>query len=321
MKKHRWHCLLAALSLAVVQSTALAAWPDDRPIEILVGFAAGGTTDVMTRTLAPYIQKHLGGKSQLVIVNRPGASGELAVSHMQRANPDGYTMAVVNLPGYFFLPMYRKAAYDPDQIELVARIVSDPTVLVARKDKGPHDLKQMIQQLSAQPGTLSAGHNGIGTNGHLAMLSMQDAAEVRFNAIPFKGTAEQKVNLGGGHIDLAFVSASEVQTPDAEAVPLQLLAQFVPQRLRSLPQVPTTFESGLQVEMTAERGFAMPQGVPPAIIARLQKSIKEAMSDPEYLQAAKVDAPFLAFLPGDEWEKRITEERERYRKQADAVQQ
>ncbi|CAM4066600.1 tripartite tricarboxylate transporter substrate binding protein [Bordetella tumulicola] len=321
MRKHPWLCLAAVLCLTVAQESAHAAWPDDRPIEIVVGFAAGGTTDVMTRTLAPYIQKHLGGKSQLVIVNRPGASGELAVSHMQRSDPNGYTTAIVNLPGYFFLPMYRKAAYDPAKIQLVARVMSDPTVLVARKDKGPHDFKQMIQQLSAQPGTLSAGHNGIGTNGHLAMLSMQDAANVQFNAIPFKGTAEQKVNLGGGHIDLAFVSASEVQNADSEAVPLQLLAQFVPQRLPSLPQVPTTFENGLSVEMTAERGFAMPEGVPAEIVARLQKSIKDAMADPEYLKAAKVDAPFLAFLAGDEWEKRIAEEQKRYRKQASEVQQ
>jgi len=321
MKKHPWLCLAVALGLVAAQGAARADWPNDRPIEILVGFAAGGTTDVMARTLAPYIQKHLGGKSQLVIVNRPGASGELAVSHMQRSRPDGYTMAIVNLPGYFFLPMYRKTSYDPADIQLVARVVSDPTVLVARQDKGPHDFKQMIKQLSAQPGSLSAGHNGIGTNGHLAMLSLQDAANVRLNAIPFKGTAEQKVNLGGGHIDLAFVSASEVQTAEAEAVPLQLLAQFARERLPSLPQVPTTFESGLDVEMTAERGFAMPKGVPPEIVARLQKSIQDAMADPQYLKAAKFDAPFLAFLGGDEWETRIAEERKRYSKQAREIQE
>lgn len=316
MSKHPWLCLVAMLSMAAAQGTAHAAWPDDHPIEIVVGFAAGGTTDIMARALAPYIQKHLGGKSQLVIVNRPGASGELAVSHMQRSKPDGYTIAVVNLPGYFFLPMYRKTAYDPDQVQLLARIVSDPTVLIARKDKGPHDLKQMLQKLAAQPGSLSAGHNGIGTNGHLAMLSLQDSANVRFNAIPFKGTAEQKVNLGGGHIDLAFVSASEVQNPESESVPLQLLAQFVPKRLPSLSQVPTTFENGLSVEMTAERGFALPKGVPQDIVARLQESVKAALADPAYLNAAKVDAPFLAYLPGDEWEKRIAEERKRYAKQA-----
>lgn len=321
MKKHSWMCLAVIAGMLGAQGAAHAAWPDDRPIEVLVGFAAGGTTDVMARSIAPFIQKHLGGKAQLVIVNRPGASGELAVSQMQRASPDGYTMAIVNLPGYFFLPMYRKTSYDPAHIDLVARVVSDPTVLVARKDKGPHEFKPMLKQLSEKPGSLSAGHNGIGTNGYLAMLSLQDAADVKLNAVPFKGTAEQKVNLGGGHIDLAFVSASEVQNPNNEAVPLQMLAQFARERLPSLPQVPTTFENGLEVEMTAERGFAVPEGVPPAIYKRLQQAIKDAMADPEYLKAAKVDAPFLSFLAGEEWEKRIEEEQKRYSKQASEIKE
>ncbi|RYH17347.1 MAG: tripartite tricarboxylate transporter substrate binding protein, partial [Alcaligenaceae bacterium] len=210
----RW---AVALSLPLIQTTAWAAWPDDRPIEVIVGFAPGGSTDVMARAIAPYIQKHLGGKAQLVIVNKPGASGELAVSQMQRAQPDGYTLAIVNLPGYFFLPMYRHTSYDPAAIALVARVVSDPTVLAARKDRGPHDLDAVITALRNKPGALSAGHNGIGTNGQLAMVRMQNASKVQFNAIPYKGTAEQKVNLGGGHLDLAFVAASEVQTREAEA--------------------------------------------------------------------------------------------------------
>lgn len=321
MNNKPWLHLAVAIGMMAAQGAAHAEWPNDRPIEVLVGFAAGGTTDVMARTIAPYIQKHLGGKAQLVVVNRPGASGELAVSQMQRARPDGYTTAIVNLPGYFFLPMYRKTSYDPADIQLIARVVSDPTVLVARKDKGPHELKTMLKQLSDKPGSLSAGHNGIGTNGHLAMLSLQDAADAKLNAVPFKGTAEQKVNLGGGHIDLAFVSASEVQNAANEAVPLHMLAQFARERLPSLPQVPTTFESGLEVEMTAERGFAMPKGVRADIVQRLQKSIQDAMADPEYLNAAKVDAPFLSFLAGEEWETRIADERKRYSKQASEIKE
>lgn len=308
----------AALAFFTITTAAQAAWPEDKPIEIYVGFAAGGTTDVMVRTLAPYVQKQLGGKAQLVVINKPGASGSLAVGQMQRAPADGYTLAVVNLPGYFFLPMQRRnPGYDPDKIELVARIVSDPTVLVARKDKGPHTLAQAVDQLAAKPGSLSAGHNGMGTNGHLAMMRLQKAADVQFNAVPFKGTAEQRVNLGGGHIDLAFVAASEVQAPDA--VPLQLLAQFVPQRLASLPDVPTTFESGWKVQMTAERGLAMPKGVPADVAERLRKAVQAALADPAYLAAAKVDAPFLAYLDGREWEQRIAKERVVYRELAQEV--
>lgn len=84
---------------------AHAAWPSDSPIEVIVGFAPGGTTDVMVRVLAPYIAKQLGDGTSLVIVNRAGASGEIGVAQVKRAKPDSYTRGIVNLPGYFFVPM------------------------------------------------------------------------------------------------------------------------------------------------------------------------------------------------------------------------
>ncbi|WP_157666565.1 tripartite tricarboxylate transporter substrate binding protein [Bordetella genomosp. 13] len=307
----KWRLLCAALGLAATCGQPVwAAWPDDQPIEVLVGFAAGGTTDIMARSLAPYIEKQLGGKARLVIVNKPGASGELAVHQMQRAKPDGYTLAIVNLPGYFFLPMMRQTSYDPGRVALVARVVSDPTVLVTRANKGPQTMKQVMDQLASKPRSLSAGHNGIGTNGHLAMQRMQTAGKVALNDIPFKGTSEQKTSLGGGHIDLAFVSASEVQQAQAEG--LKMLAQFRRDRLPSLPDVPTTFESGLPAEMTAERGFAMPKDVPADVAQRLSKAIENAMADPGYRAVARFDAPFLSYLDGPAWERRVEDERKAY---------
>ena len=107
-------CTLAAASLAH------AAWPADAPIAITVGFAPGGATDVMVRTLAPFIARHLGDNASVVIQNRPGASGELAISSVMRAKPDGYSLVVVNLPGYFFVPMYRKSSYATKDLTLLA---------------------------------------------------------------------------------------------------------------------------------------------------------------------------------------------------------
>ena len=129
-----WSAVIAAVVSLAGVGPARAAWPADAPIEVIVGFAPGGTTDVMVRVLAPYIARQLGDKATLVIVNRPGASGEIAVGQVMRAKPDGYTLGIVNLPGYFFVPMIRKAAYGTKDLTLVARVVSDPTVMVARKD-------------------------------------------------------------------------------------------------------------------------------------------------------------------------------------------
>lgn len=301
------HAGVAALALTA-GSLAHAAWPSDAPINVTVGFAPGGSTDVMVRTIAPFIAKHLGDNASLVIQNRPGASGELAISSVMRARPDGYSLVIVNLPGYFFVPMYRKSSYTTRDLTLLARVVSDPTIMVTRKDGKLADLKQVIAALKAAPGSLSAGHNGLGTNGHLAMARLEAAAGVKFNAIPYNGTAQQKTALASSTLDIAFLAASEVPDADNEATPVRLLAQFTREKVQRIAGVPSTFELGLPVEMTAERGFAAPNGVPAPILARLEKAIQAAMKDPEYLKAARNDAPFLSFLGGADWTRQIAQD-------------
>jgi len=303
---------VSTVAAVALVSPVYAAWPSDSPINVLVGFAPGGTTDVMVRVLAPYIAKHLGSNTSMVVVNRPGASGEIAVSQVMRAKPDGYTIGVVNLPGYFFVPMYRKASYATTDLTLVARVVSDPTVMVARKDSKVTGLKAAVDALKAAPSSLTAGHNGVGTNGHLAIARLEGAAGVKFNGIPFNGSAQQKTALAGNQIDIAFLAASEVPDPENEAAPVRLLAQFTKTKVQRLSSVPTTYDLGWSVEMTAERGFAAPKGVPPEILARLEKAIEAAMKDPEYIKAARNDAPFLSFLGGAEWTQQLDAERKAY---------
>ena len=306
-------CVLAATAVLLAHvSPAHAAWPADAPIEVVVGFAPGGSTDVMVRVLAPFIARQLGDKATLVIVNRPGASGEIAVAQVMRAKPDGYTVGIVNLPGYFFVPMIRKAAYGTKDLTLVARVVSDPTVMVARKDSKLADLRQAVAQLKASPSSLSAGHNGVGTNGHLALLRLEKAAGVKLTAIPYNGSAQQKTAMGGSQLDIAFLSASEVPDPDNEATPMRLLAQFTKTKVARLSTIPTTYELGLPVEMTAERGFAAPNGLPPPVLASLQKAVEAAMKDPEYVKAARNDAPFLSYLGGAEWTRQIEQDQKTY---------
>ena len=300
------------MALGGLSSTAHAAWPADAPIEVIVGFAPGGTTDIMARVLAPYIARQLGDKASLVIVNRPGASGEISVSQVMRAKPDGYTLGIVNLPGYFFVPMFRKASYSTNDLTLVARVVNDPTVMVTRKDARLTDLKQVVEQLKKDPSSLSAGHNGVGTNGHLAMVRLESAAGVKLNNIPYNGSAQQKNALVGSQLDIAFLAASEVPDPDNEATPMRMLAQFTKTKVARLQSIPTTYELGFPVEMTAERGFAAPNGVPAAVMARLQTAIEAAMKDPDYIKAARNDAPFLAYLGGAEWTRQIEHDRKAY---------
>lgn len=310
---------LLAAGLTLTHS-AMAAWPSDHPIEVYVGYAAGGSTDVMARAIAPYIEKYLGDGANIIVVNRPGASGERAVTLTQNAKPDGYTMGIVNLPGYFFVPMYREAQYDTSQVQLLARVVSDPTVLAVLESNDELDsLDTVINKLKENPGSISAGHNGVGTNGHLAIKQLEEELGIEFNTVPYKGTGEQRTDLLGGHLDLAFIAASEVLGYEGGSNPMRLLAQATDERIDALDYVPTTKEQDVQMTMTAERGFAIPMNVPTEIRERLENAIKQAMEDPDYIKSAMVDAPFLDFLGGDEWTERIENEKGAYVEMAKEV--
>ena len=126
--------LVAAVFGVVACGPAFAGWPDDKPIEVVIGFAPGGATDVMARKLLPFVEQRLGGKAKFVVLNKPGAGGEIAFAAIQRAAPDAYAIGVVNVPGYNFIPMTRKTQYGMDEIRLIARVVDDPSVIVVPAD-------------------------------------------------------------------------------------------------------------------------------------------------------------------------------------------
>ena len=285
---------------------AQAAWPDDKPIEVVVGFAAGGGTDLMARKLLPFVQKRLGPKAQFIVVNKPGAAGEIANAYVRNAKPDGYTLAVINVPGFLYLPMIKKAQYQAEDFRLVSRIVDDPTVLVTRADGPVQTLSAVMTTLKAKPESVSFGHNGTGTNGDLAIALMSRELQVSLNAVPYKGTAAQKTDVVGGHLPFGLISAGEVPELHGDGKgQLKVVAQLSEKRSPALPGVPTATEEGLKVVMSSERGLAAPKGVPADIVKRLDAAIAEAVRDPEFIASAAADAPVLAYLPGDAWERSL----------------
>jgi tripartite-type tricarboxylate transporter receptor subunit TctC len=264
----------------------------------------------MARKLAPFIQKHLGGKGQFIITNKPGAAGELANAYVAKAAPDGYTIAVVNMPSFFFVPMTKKTQYVTEDFQLVARAVDDPTVLAVRKDSRFSSLQTLVAESKQKPGSISMGHNGVGTNGELAIALLAGEASVKFNPIPYKGTAAQKTDLLGQHVDVAMVSAGELpELHDGDTRgQLKALVQLTAVRSSVLPQVPTAKEAGLGVLMSSERGFAAPKGVPADIVQRLDKAIAAALVDPAYL-GQSTDDKVISYLSGPQWQRVMEQSR------------
>ena len=297
--------LVAAFGV-VACGSALAAWPDDKPIEVIIGFAPGGATDVMARKLLPFVEKRLDGKAKFVVLNKPGAGGEIAFAAIARAAPDAYSMGVVNVPGYNFLPMTRKTQYSMDEIRLVARVVDDQSVMVVPAESKFGNLADVLASLRSKPGSVTFGHNGAGTNGHLAIRMLAGAAKVEPNEISYRGTAAQRTDLLGGHLEVGMVSLSELpELRGANKGPLRAIAILSKKRSPSLPDVPTAEEAGVPIIMTAERGFAVPKGVPDDIVKKLEAAIADSVRDPEYIKSSPGDEPVLAFMPGAEWQKRL----------------
>lgn len=302
---------LAALALALVAtSNTWAAWPEDKPIEVVVGFAPGGGTDLMARKLLPFVQKRLAAGAQFVVVNKPGASGEIANSYVAKAKPDGYTLAIVNVPGFLFVPLSKKAQYQSEDFQLIARVVDDPTVLVTRADGKINSLQTVIGVAKQTPGALSAGHNGDGTNGDLALQLLKTAAGIDLTLVPYKGTGLQKTDLLGGHITLGTMSAGEIpELHKGGSGNLRAVVQFTSKRSAALPQVPTATELGVNALMSSERGFAAPKGVSADVMKKLEQAIAESLKDPEFLANATADAPVIAYLPGAQWQKSLEHNR------------
>jgi tripartite-type tricarboxylate transporter receptor subunit TctC len=179
--------------------------------------------------------------------------------------------------------------------------------------KSPYNsIKEVIAKLKTEPESVSIGNNGIGTNGYLATLALEQSAGVTVNVIPFKGSSESRTALLGGHLDIAVQSVSE-HALDKEAVGLfKPLAQFGAQRVNILHEVPTAKEAGIDALVSSERGLAVPRGVPPAIVERLQKAIAAAVEDPEFYLNTSRDELQVSYLRGDEWAKSMQERRARY---------
>jgi tripartite-type tricarboxylate transporter receptor subunit TctC len=304
--------VLAVALACAIGGPATAAWPDDRPIEIIVGFQAGSGPDILARRIAPVLARLLGPKASFVVSNRTGAAGEIALTALALAEPNGYTIGGLSTPSFIVVPLIKKPQYDPAAIVPLARVVDDPTLVVAGGASPVKDLKELIARVKANPGAIVMGHNGVGTNGNLAALAIERAAGAKLNDIPFKGTSESRTALLGGHVDIVGMSVSEF-VMDREAVGLfKGLAQLNPVRFPALPEVPTARELGFDIVISSERGFAAPRGLPPAIAQRLAKAINLAVDDPEFLRGSSRDELALAYLSGPDWAGSMAERKARY---------
>lgn len=288
----------AAIGALTLPGPAAADYPD-RPIDVIVAFSPGGGTDVAARTIEPFIEKYL--EQDLVILNKPGAGGEVGFSLLASSDPDGYTLGFINLPAMFAYSYTRETAYNPQSFAAVANLVYDPGIFAVRADSQFETLEQLIEYGKQNPGALPIGTSGsVGSSEHLAILQVESATGSKFSHVPFGATAPLRTALLGGHIPVAAFNLSEAVEYQAEG-DLRILGVMAEERSASAPDVPTFIESGIDVISGSSRGLAFPAGTPEEVIAMVADAVARAMDDPEYIAKAKAAGVPLHFLSPDDY--------------------
>ena len=278
------HALPAAAGQPDATIAADAAYPN-RPIRLLVGLPPGGTADVLARVITPKLGDALG--QQIVVDNRPGASGLIAPQLVAGATPDGHTIL---LRASFFAELVasttRKLPYDMVKdfapVSMAWRV---PNVLVVNLALPASTVKEFVAHAKANPGKLQYGSSGVGTSTHLAMELFKKHAGISVLHIPYKGAPQSIVDLMGGRIHVMFGNVT-AQLPQVRGGKLRALAVTSAERNPQLPDVPTMRQAGFaEVEFTVWVGVAAPAGVPRPVLTKLNAALVKTLNLPEVIKS------------------------------------
>ena len=273
---------LAAATLAAIPASA--AFPD-RPIKLIVPWAAGGDTDNIYRAFQPHFQKHLGGT--LVIANVGGASGTKGAKEAKDSPADGYTIFAVHDSIH---STYYTGVADVNAICLVA---STPSIITASPKTPWADMKAMLADAKGRPGQVSVGAT-LGSTSHFFPALVEKAAGVKFKYVSYEGTAPRMNALMGGHIDVA--ESNLTQKGKVDAGQMKFLAIASDKRTPEAPNVPTLKEIGIDVTYAVNRGLLAVKGTPPDVMGRLEAACAAAAKEPAFAAAMKDQGTLVSYL-------------------------
>ena len=269
---------LSALAIAIPLGAQAQAYPQ-KPVKVVVAFTAGGTTDILARTVTQQLSEKL--KQPFVIDNKPGAGGNLGTELVVRSAPDGYTLIVNSVGPIAVNPtLYGKLPYNPlnDLVPMV-QIADVPNVLVIHPSVPANSMEELIAYAKANPGKLNYGSTGIGTSSHLSSFMLSKRVGFEATHIPYKG-ADALKDLLAGRIQFMFATIPSVM-PHITAGKLKPIAVSSLKRSRSMPDVPTVVEKGFpQFEAGSWFGFFAPKGTPEAVISMVNKAVNEILQVP-----------------------------------------
>jgi tripartite-type tricarboxylate transporter receptor subunit TctC len=266
--------LMAFMLFAAIMQTHAQPWPS-RAVTIVVPFPAGGSTDIVARLMAEEMRAQF--NDAFVIENKPGATGNLAVVHVAKSAPDGYTLLFsTSAPVATNVLIFKHPPVDPLKELTPIALIAEVPLLVAVNGKLPiHNIQELLAYDKANPGKLNFGHAGTGGMGHMAGELLASMEGRTFNSIPYQGSAPVTKDLMAGMVDVAFDFAPSY-IPQIQAGTIRALAVTTAQRLPDLPDVPTVAEQGIaNYEASSSVALLGPAGLPPDLVTKLNAAVND----------------------------------------------
>ncbi|WP_439551344.1 tripartite tricarboxylate transporter substrate binding protein [Falsiroseomonas sp.] len=274
--------LVAPLVLATPR-LALAAWPE-RPVTLIVPFAAGGGTDISARVMAQYLERDLG--QPFVVQNRPGAGGAIGLGALAAATPDGYTLAIINTPGIVTIPIERNAGWTMDSFTFIAGVVDDPGTFSIHPDSPIRTMTDLVEAAKREPRRVTVATQGVGSAGHINTLLLEQATGAQLEPVVYQGAAPAALALLRKEATVATANLGEALT-FARNQPWRTLGVMAESRNAMAPDVPTLREMGMDILGGSLRGVGGPRGMAPDVVARLSAAIARVVANPEFVNTSE----------------------------------
>jgi tripartite-type tricarboxylate transporter receptor subunit TctC len=285
-------CLLLAAGI----SWAASDYPR-KPIDLVVPWAAGGTSDLTARALAKSLEPIMG--QPIIVTNVTGASGAVGHNKVRQTTPDGYTLLFSSLS---FLGGYYMGQYPFNWLELdpLCSLTDEAVVVVVNAASPIKTLGDLLKEMKAKPGKVSWAYTGAGNATHLTAEGVKLAAGADFRGVPYDGGSQVRTAILGGHMDAACITGGEAWK-DAQAGSLRILASSLPKESPSLPGVKPLKEQGVDFQFVLWKGLFVPKGTPDAVKDALCKAIAKAVQDPEFVKLMTSIRSDVNFLPYKEF--------------------
>ena len=266
---------IAAFAFAFALDAA-AAWPE-RPVKVLIGYAPGGSTDVVARLLAPKLGEKLG--QPVIIENKPGAAGDFAAELMLQAPPDGYTLMMSTVAVHAINPGLMKQKFDPiNDFTPIALVCSYPMILIGSPQSTFRNVKELAEQAAKTP--LFYSSSGVGSPGHLSGELLVKTTGANLTHVPYKGGSPSTMAIMSGEAQVNFATLPAV-VPQIRAGKVRAIGLASKQRNPAVPEVPTLIEEGLaDFDVGTWSGLIGPKGMPADVVKKINDAVAAVVNDP-----------------------------------------